>query len=59
MAKFRYEWFLFDYKKGYPDRISNGATSPDFWVCATVMVAITSEPNKNSKRITAPHDSCH
>jgi hypothetical protein len=22
MAKFRYEWFLFDYKKGYPDRIS-------------------------------------
>jgi len=19
MAKFRYEWFLFDYKKGYPD----------------------------------------
>jgi hypothetical protein len=22
MAKFRYEWFLFDYKKGFPDRIS-------------------------------------
>ena len=22
MAKFRYEWALFDYKKGYPDRIS-------------------------------------
>lgn len=22
MAKVRYEWFLFDYKKGYPDRIS-------------------------------------
>ena len=22
MAKFRYEWFLFDYEKGYPDRIS-------------------------------------
>src|SRR6267142_6177702 len=22
MAKFRFEWFLFDYKKGYPDRIS-------------------------------------
>jgi len=22
MAKFRYEWFLFDYEKGYSDRIS-------------------------------------
>jgi hypothetical protein len=22
MVKFRYEWFLFDYKKGFPDRIS-------------------------------------
>lgn len=22
MAKFRNEWFLFDYKKGFPDRIS-------------------------------------
>jgi hypothetical protein len=22
MAKLRYKWFLFDYKKGYPDRIS-------------------------------------
>ena len=22
MAKFRYEWFLFDYKKGYPDTFS-------------------------------------
>jgi hypothetical protein len=22
MTKFRYEWFLFDYKKGFPDRIS-------------------------------------
>jgi hypothetical protein len=22
MAKVRYEWFLFDYEKGYPDRIS-------------------------------------
>jgi len=22
MAKFRCEWFLFDYKKGFPDRIS-------------------------------------
>jgi len=22
MAKFRYEWFLFDNEKGYPDRIS-------------------------------------
>jgi hypothetical protein len=22
LVKFRYEWFLFDYKKGYPDRIS-------------------------------------
>jgi len=22
-SQFRYEWFLFDYKKGYADRISN------------------------------------
>ena len=22
MVKFRYEWFLFDYKKGFPDRLS-------------------------------------
>ena len=22
MAKCKYEWFLFDYEKGYPDRIS-------------------------------------
>jgi hypothetical protein len=22
VAKFKYEWFLFDYEKGYPDRIS-------------------------------------
>jgi len=22
MPKYRYEWFLFDYKKGFPDRIS-------------------------------------
>jgi hypothetical protein len=22
MAKFRYQWFLFDYKKGFPDIIS-------------------------------------
>jgi hypothetical protein len=27
MAKFRYEWFLFDYKKGFPDRISPSAFS--------------------------------
>jgi hypothetical protein len=22
MPEYRYEWFLFDYKKGFPDRIS-------------------------------------
>lgn len=22
MSEFKYEWFLFDYKKGFPDRIS-------------------------------------
>jgi hypothetical protein len=31
MAKFRNEWFLFDYKKGFPDRISKPFRTKAAW----------------------------
>jgi hypothetical protein len=33
MVKFRYEWFLFDYKKGFPDTISKPFKTGRWWPC--------------------------